>query len=254
MGRAVLVLVDPDDGRRALLEQAFSRRFEVSAFSHPDLASSCLETLQPRVLLVHINQDVGNGLSFCRSVQALTRELDCMTVVHGRAWGARHPDDYFRRARRSAGADIVISEELSARELLRKVVRGLKHGPSMTDSWSDEWKVEFYSASRVGSGEAPQPTRPRGQPLQPTTRRIAPFRFELIERLPDDRPPTLSEALRARASLHNIRVVLDAPVTPLIEQLPDDRPLALREVLRARITPRNFRVIFRQARVRRSAA
>lgn len=265
MSLPVLVLVDPDDGRRQRFSAAFQRHFELYSFASADLAASAAITMRAGVVVAHLEQHLGDGLDLCAELRAACRSWPCLLVVHGQGRQARERGAAMVVVGRQ-GADLVLAQELEPAVLLRAVARRLK-GFALA---AEEATGEGPSASPRLSASLPLLRVPRPSIAIPSSVEVQGFfwrldrhltwpairaalvrpRTPLIEALPEDEDFTWSQALLARASGRNLRAVLAKPVTPLVRRLPVDRPPAWHEVLRAEVNAHNLRVLLRGASAR----
>ena len=260
MALPILVLVDPDDGRRQRFSAAFQRHFELYSFASADLAASAAITMRAGVVVAHMEQHLGDGLDLCAELRAATRGWPCLLVVHGQGREARE-----RGAAMVVvgprGADLVMPQELEPAVLLRAVARRLK-GFALTAEEAGADLMASANRAPLASGlpalRVPKPSIaiPAGVDVQgffwrldrhltwPAIRQaLTRPRTRLIEELPHGDEITWAQALRARASARNLRVVLGKPVPPLVRRLPVDRSPAWHEVLRAEVNAHNLRVL-----------
>ncbi|MCK6507549.1 hypothetical protein L6R53_29980 [Myxococcota bacterium] len=260
MAHPVLVLVDPDDGRRQRFGAAFQRHFELYSFASADLAASAAVTMRAGVVVAHMEQHLGDGLDLCAELRAASRGWPCLLVVHGQGRQARERGAAMVVVGRH-GADLVLPQELEPGVLLRAVARRLK-GFALA---VEEAGADLVSPASRASMTAALPTLrvprpsiaiPSGVDVQgffwrldrhltwPAIRQaLLRPRTPLIEDLPEEEDFPWSQALLARASGRNLRVVLAKPVTPLVRRLPVDRRPSWREVLRAEVNAHNLRVL-----------
>lgn len=254
-----IVIVDPNEGRRDRIAAEFRRYFEVYTVSGGDLALSTMRTMRPQVVLVHMQQIDGDGHTLCHQLRESNSSRGCILVLHGQDHSLRNDGGAIARVQTRPSADLVLNHDLTPRDLLRAVAQRLKNGPQSLAPVSAP--VEFYSARRVEPQQAASTLQTLGrhlgrvdsekvrQQLQwravkgALTRPLTP----LIHELPADRPLSLREALLAKPSLRNLRLILETPVTPLVPVLPLHRTPTRTEILRAQVTPHNLRVVGRLA-------
>jgi len=254
MSRPRVLLVDPDDSRRASFSRFLSSRFEVVAVALATRAVAEFSRLRPDAVLAHARQPLSSGMRLCKELRALPDGVGVLMVVYGHPVGPRPSASQAEQLRVASDVDVYLSREVDEMDLEQVV--GLKllappeapRVPLPDLGTAAPSRVEFFSAHReegledeaswgtaLGEGGRDEYIRLLGRQYGP-----------LIDRLPEDREVTWGELMRARANLHNIRVLLEKPVTPLVQALPKDRDPTMAEILRARLTLNNLKIILRR--------
>ncbi len=226
-----VVLVDVDDTRRESFKRYLSARYEVHSFPLAGQALKALPELRPDALLTHAYQPGGSGPRLCASARALPSASRCLTLVYGRS---RRP--YGAPRGGPVAADLgQVDVRLDRRVDVVDVDKALAHALAQrrpararpTPSRHAHQPVEVVSASRHEGGVW---ERYRGPDA-------------LIDRLPTRPDVGWDQILRARLTLHNLRVALGKHVTPLVDRLPSDRRPTFGELFRARASLYNVSVI-----------
>lgn len=254
MPRPVLVLVDPNDGRRQRYGALLQRHFELYSFATTDLAFKSATTMRAGIVVAHMQQSHGDGLDLARELRQATKGWGCLIVVHGSPQQDEHQERACLSVMVNHQADLLLAQEVSPAFLLKSIARRVK-GFELRE---DDGAVEYESAPHqvVRRRRLALPRMPSSVDVQIFFHRLDQHltwpkvrealgrpRTALIEELPDPDAINWRQALIARASGHNLRVVLRMPVTPLVRRLPVDRPPSLREVLRAEVSRYNLRVL-----------
>lgn len=255
MSRPRLLLIDPDDTRRERFQAYLVSQFEVLAIPVAARSHERFTSLKPDAVLAHARQPTSSGPRICKELRELAGGEDCLMVVYGHLVGPRKTPLQYEQMRIDTRVDIWLTREVDAIDLEK--VLGLKllapeEAPKVaappTARKAAAQKVAFISAHREPTGDEPSwgtaatSSQDRGSFLDGMNKRYGP----LIQKLPKDQDVTWGQLLRARASLHNLQILLEKPVTPLIQELPEDRPLSVSEILRARVTLHNLRIILRR--------
>lgn len=251
MSRPRVVLVDPSDTRREVFAAYLSTQFDVYPFALAAKAIKRFDGVMPDVVLAHVRQPGTSGLDLSKQIRERPHGPKVLVVVYGNPVGPRPSAGKVEKIRQQCGIDVYMAREVDEVDL-EKVIGVQLAEPAETRTVPDgttAQHVKFISAARQ------QPTDEEGEwsgavPVLDRKGYIRAMQEEyggLVDELPEAQEVSWGELLRARANLHNLRVMLDKPVTPLIDELPTDRRPTLSEVLRAKVTLQNLRVILSPA-------
>ncbi|RME24552.1 MAG: hypothetical protein D6798_11000 [Deltaproteobacteria bacterium] len=231
--KPTVLVVDVDDHRRDTIQRYLAARYAVHSFPLARAALRELPGLHPDALLAHAYQPGGSGIDLCARARELLATRSCLTLVYGRS---RRPPGTRRGGASSAdhpAVDVRLARPVDVIDLDRALAHAL--------------------ATRRRAAAAPRAGRPVDRPIEVVSAARAPdpsggWRLLLdpehcIDRLPDRPDVSWEQILRARVTLHNLRVALGKHVTPLVDRLPPDRRPTFDEILRARASLHNLSVI-----------
>lgn len=251
MSRPRVMVVEANDARRDVFCAYLSSRFEVVPFPLVRKAIAAFDSIEPDAVIAHVRQPGSSGLELVKALRTHPAGDRALMVVYGHPVGPRPTPDKAEKLRQDAGADVYLCREVDEVDLERVLGLALVAPVEAPDvPLPTDAELRFVSAQR----EAPEEDEgdwgsvlgEGGDQKQRLLDSIRRRYGGIIDKLPKDRDVSWGEVLRARATLHNIGVLLDKPVTPLIQRLPQGKRPSLEEALRARATLRNLKVILKQ--------